>query len=413
MTDYDLLIVGGGLVGASLACALGNNSLRIGVVEAVAVGDPQQPSYDDRSTALAPTSRRIFEALELWDELQGHYTPIQEIHVSERGRFGFARLRAEEEGLPALGYVVSNRQLGEVLPERAAAASNVDYLCPAQVEAAAVTDTEATVDIRCDDGGIRTVSAKLLVVADGARSRTRALLGMEVAVRDYRQVAIVANLTPERSHNGRAFERFTRCGPMALLPAEGGRCGLIWSVPAAKAEQVLAMDDDAFRERVQRLFGYRLGRFLRVGTRLAYPLVHMSAERYTGQRTVVMGNAAHTLHPVAGQGFNLALRDVATLAELVHDAALKGDDPGRAGLLDSYDAMRRQDYRRVASLTDSLLHVFGNALPGVVGARNVGLLGFDLLPLIKPFFVRQASGYAFALPRLARGLTLRSEGEAK
>jgi 2-octaprenyl-6-methoxyphenol hydroxylase len=408
--EYDLLIVGGGLVGASLACALADTPVRVGLLEAVPVAEACQPSYDDRTTALAPTTRRIFEAIGVWSELRGHYVPIREIHVSDRGRFGFARMRAEDEGLPALGYVVSNRQLGEVLPAHAAAAANVDFLCPATVLDVTTDPGAATVRWR-GASGEQTAHARLLVVADGAHSATRERLGIEVDLQTYRQTAVVANLTPERPHNGRAFERFTPAGPLALLPTEGARCGLIWTVPQEQVEEVLALNDADFLARVQTLFGYRLGRLLKVGARLRYPLVNMNARRYTAERAVVIGNAAHTLHPVAGQGFNLALRDVATLAELAHAAVLCGDDPGRAALLGRYEDQRKNDYRQVAGFTHTLVQLFSNALPGLVAGRNLGLIGLDLLPPVKARFVRQATGAASPLPRLARGLPLR-QGEA-
>lgn len=408
--DYDLLIVGGGLVGASLACALADGPVRIGLVEPVPPVADSQPSYDDRTTALAPTTRAVFEATGIWPELRGHTTPIREIHVSDQGRFGFARMHAEEFRMEALGYVVSNRQLGDVLPARAAAAPNCDFLCPARLAEFEIDPTGVVARIEHGEQAL-VKKARLLVVADGARSTTRERLGVGIKLVDYGQVAIVTNLTPERSHQGRAYERFTRGGPMALLPAEAGRCALIWTVPANEADELLALDDDAFLARVQQLFGYRLGRFLKVGKRARYPLVSMNAERYTVPRAVVIGNAAHTLHPVAGQGFNLALRDVATLAELVHDAVERGEDPGRAALLDRYEQLRRGDYRRTAGFTDALIRLFSNALPGLVGARNLGLLGFDLLPLAKPLFVRQAMGKGGRLPRLARGLPLALQEE--
>jgi len=404
--DYDVLIAGGGLVGASLACALGGSPLRVAVIEPVAAdsGD-RQPSYDDRTTALSPSTQRIFAALGLWPELRGEATPIREVHVSERGGFGFVRMTAAEEGLEALGYVVTNRRLGQVLPVRAAAQPNVDMLCPASVATVSLQPQWVEVGIEAD-GQTRTLRGRLLVVADGAQSRTRALIGVEADVRSYRQVAVIANLTPERDHQGRAFERFTAQGPMALLPSSGGRCALIWTVPEERAEAILALPDDAFLAEVQARFGYRLGRLLKVGARASYPLAVTTARRFHVPRAVVIGNAAHSLHPVAGQGFNLSLRDVAALAELLTAAACRGEDPGEQALLARYEELRRSDYRRVAGFTDLLVRLFSNAVPGLVQARNLGLLALDLFPAGKRSFLRYAMGRAGLLPRLARGLPL-------
>jgi 2-octaprenyl-6-methoxyphenol hydroxylase len=403
--DVDVLIAGGGLVGATLALALAGSRLRVVVVEPVPPEAPAQPSYDDRTTALAPSSQRVFAALGLWPELAGEAEPIREIHVSDRGRFGFVRMNAAEEHLEALGYVISNRRLGEVLPPRMAALENVELLCPASVESLAQEGEAVAVQLQVS-GAPRTLRTRLLVAADGARSRTRELAGVEASVSDYEQVAVIANLTPELGHGGRAFERFTQDGPLALLPITGGRCALIWTVPQSQAEAVLALPDEDFLQAVQSRFGHRLGRLLKAGERSAYPLAMVNARRFVAERTVIIGNAAHSLHPVAGQGLNLAIRDVAVLAELLHAAVRSGGDPGSAALLEEYLRQRRGDYRRVAGFTDLLVRLFSNALPGLVQARNLGLLALDLFPAGKRSFLRQTMGRAGPLPRLARGLPL-------
>lgn len=407
--DVDVLIAGGGLVGATLALALAESRLRVAVVEPVSPEAPAQPSYDDRTTALAPSSQRVFAALGLWPELAGEAEPIREIHVSDRGRFGFMRMSAAEEHLQALGYVISNRRLGEVLPPRMAELDNVELLCPAAVDSLAQEEDAVAVQLKVG-GEQRSLRTRLLVAADGARSRTRELAGVHASVSDYEQVAIIANLTPELGHGGRAFERFTADGPLALLPITGARCALIWMVPKVQSEAVLALTDEEFLQAVQVRFGYRLGRLLKVGQRSAYPLAMVNARRFTAMRTVIIGNAAHSLHPVAGQGLNLAIRDVAVLAELLHEAGRSGGDPGSSTLLDEYLRQRRSDYRRVAGFTDLLVRLFSNALPGLVEARNLGLLALDLFPAGKRSFLRQAMGRAGTLPRLTRGLSLRANG---
>lgn len=402
---YDIVIAGGGLVGASLACALGNSGLRIAVVEGVALDTGRQPSYDDRTTALAPSTVRIFQALGLWERLRDGATPIREVHVSERGGFGFTHMSAAEEGLDALGYVISNRRMGEVLPKRVAELDQVDLLCPATVQDVITAHDHAAVTVKTE-AGERRLETKLLVVADGTRSKLREILGIGVDRRDYGQVGVIANITPEREHRGRAFERFTSDGPMALLPTDGGRCALIWSVPTDEAPRLRALSDQQFLAEVQQHFGHRLGRLLQVGSRATYPLASVTARAVTAERAVIVGNAAHTLHPVAGQGFNLALRDVAALAELLHEAALEGADPGRTALLQRYAEDRQADYRRVGGFTDFLVRIFSNRLPGLGLVRNLGLVGLDLWPSGKRRFMRYAMGREGRLPRLARGLPL-------
>ncbi len=406
MSDYDLIIAGGGLVGASLAAALRGTGSRVAVVEAVPPGAPGQPSFDERQTALAPSSRRLFEALDLWPALAAEASVIRSIHVSERGGFGFTRMNADAEGLDALGHVVPNRVLGAVLQPALANAPGVDWLAPARVESVDVP-ADGRVCVRVSaDGEERMLTGRLLAVADGADSPIRQALGIGLRQRDYGQSAVVANVRPERRSAGRAFERFTRSGPLALLPAGSGRMALVWTMPHAEASDIAALDEERFLRVLQRRFGWRLGRLQAVGERSVYPLRAINAERMTAGRAVVLGNAAHTLHPVAGQGFNLALRDVAELAERVAAAVTADGDCGDAELLAGYAAARQNDYRRTFAFTDLLVHAFSNRLPGLTLGRNAALLGLDLFPGARRYLMHQAMGRAGRQPRLARGLPL-------
>ncbi len=403
--DYDVLIVGGGMVGASLACALGNRALRIAVVEPVPFSAPGQPSYDDRSVALAWGTRRVFEAIGAWDDLAAHATPIREIHVSDRGHFGAARMKAASVGYDALGYVVENRDLGRVFAARLPALANVDLICPARLQA--IETGPDTLRARLDaNGETREITTCLLVGADGGQSVTRRLAGIGAETDDYGQSAVIANVSTERPHRNRAWERFTHHGPLALLPMSGDRCSLVWTVPRAQADPTLALPDEEFLAALQACFGDRLGRFTRAGARVAYPLVRVSARRHVAARLALIGNAAHTLHPVAGQGFNLGLRDVAALAEVVADAAAAGEDIGAPAVLERYQRWRAADQSRVLALTDGLVRVFSNDFPPLVVARSLGMVALDLLPPLKRLMMRQTMGLAGRLPRLARGLPL-------
>lgn len=403
--DYDVIVVGGGLVGASLACALATAGTRVAVIEPFAPELDAQPSFDERQIALAPATRRIFEALGLWPAIAMEAAPIREIHVSERGGFGITRMSAAEEGLDALGHILPSRRLGRVLFERLRSLPEITLYCPA--EARDVTTDAASATVQIDgEPGARDLSAHVLAVCDGARSRIRECLGIGLRERSYRQVAVIANVTPERNPEGRAYERFLAGGPLGVLPAAGGYCAVIWTVPADAAEALLNLDEEEFLAQLQEAFGYRLGRFLAAGKRSAYPLSALSAKRCVAQRALVIGNAAHALHPVAGQGFNLAMRDVAVVAELVADTLVAGGDPGEARLLERYQRLRRRDYQRTLAFTDGIVRIFSNRLPGLRLARNFGLLLLDLFPGSRQVLMRQAMGRSGWLPRLARGLPL-------
>ncbi|MCU0936400.1 MAG: 2-octaprenyl-6-methoxyphenyl hydroxylase [Gammaproteobacteria bacterium] len=429
--DFDVLIAGSGMVGASLACALAGGPLRVGVVEPVEPSAPAQPSYDDRVVALSLGSRRILEGIGVWATLRDSATPIRVVHVSDRGHFGATRLRADRAGVEALGYVVEARALGHALLTRLGDVQGVARVCPARV--ASLVPGDGAVELAlasppgrpassggtgpagrgAGDGPVpggrgvpRTLAARVVVAADGGQSAVREAAGIAVDEREYRQSAVIANLTPQRPHEGVAYERFTPAGPMAVLPMSEGRCALVWTVPSEAEREVLALDDDAFLAEVHTRFGDRLGRLLRVGVRSAYPLTLRRARDHAAGRVVVIGNAAHTLHPVAGQGFNLGLRDAAVLAQVLADAVRAGEDPGASAVIDRYAAWRTADQVEVSTFTDAMVRVFSNDSTLLALARNAGLLALDLLPGLKAGFTRHAMGLAGRQPRLARGLPL-------
>lgn len=404
---YDIVIAGGGMVGTTLAIALAPLGLRIAVVEAVARSAATQPSFDDRSTALSRSSQRMFDAMGLWEDVRAASTPIRSIHVSERARFGFSHIDAAEQGVEALGYVVINRVLGGVLQAELERHEHVDLLCPARiVEAAAAPDrVQAKLTETDGDAGL---SARLLVAADGARSAVRDMLGIGATHTDYGQHAIIGNVESERPHANRAFERFTADGAIAMLPIGGGRSAFVWIVESARLDVLMEADDAAFLDALTDAFGQRLGLLSKVGRRVSYPLSLSKANGLIARRGVVVGNAAHGLHPIAAQGFNLGLRDVAALSECIADAmTTESADPGLASALERYAAWRRDDQRKLVRFTDGLVQLFTDNRAYVRAARNAGMLGFDLLPGVRRLFARHTMGLAGKLPKLSRGVPLK------
>ncbi len=389
--DYDILITGGGMVGASLARALAGSGLSVAVVEAVSRDAPGQPSYDDRVIALAWGSRLILESMGRWSAIEREAEPIRRIHISDRGHFGFARLDHRDQGVRALGYVVPARAIGRGLLQGIDDQERLDWICPARIADFRVGPERvlATLEV---GGERRQIGARLLVAADGGDSPVRHRLDLPLQEWSYGHTAVIANLTPGVPHGGVAYERFTDSGPLAMLPMTEGRCSLVWTQRDEAVQEVLALDDAAFLQRLQGCFGFRLGRLARVGRRAAYPLRLMRVKEMVRPRLVLIGNAAHTLHPVSGQGFNLGLRDVAELAQVLVQASREHLDPGAAAVLERYAARRTGDQRRVALVTDFLARVFINPLPPVRIARNLGLLAMDLMPPVKRRLTRRFMG---------------------
>lgn len=388
MSRFNLAIVGGGLVGASLALALQagarERGWKIVLIEPFAPGDAYQPSYDARSSALSFGARRIYERLGLWQEIARRAEPILQIQVSDRGRFGATRLSALEEGVPALGYVVENAWLGQCLwqgldPEV------ISWRVPAEVR-----------KMRPVAGGYRLslsdeteLECDLAVLADGGRSSLREQLGISVRQRPYGQSALIANISPAEAHCGQAFERFTDQGPMALLPLPDNRCALVWTRTGDDTQRLAALDERSFLRELQDVFGYRLGRLCQVGARHVYPLTLTEADEQVRSHLVVLGNAAHSLHPIAGQGFNLSLRDADALARTLLESE---QGPGDLATLQRYRDRQQLDQQLTVGFSDKVTRLFGSNRSAVTAGRNLGLLGLDLLPPAKRWFARQAMG---------------------
>jgi 2-octaprenyl-6-methoxyphenol hydroxylase len=410
---YDVVIVGGGMVGISLAIALARMTPapRVALIEAQDYNKQLPAGFDARTIALSYSSRQIFDALGLWPSLveQG-ITPIRTIHISDRGHAGLTHLQADEQGVEALGYVVENRILGQQLLQALQEQSRVDVIAPAELQAMSLGSAYA--ELRgIQDGKPLDVRARLVVAADGTQSFVRQYVGVEQHHWDYKQAAVIANVACDQPHRNIAYERFTSRGPMALLPLNGidetpNRYGLVWTVAADQVDTVMAMNDEQVAQRLREYFGSRVGDFIRIGQRHSYPLGHTQIREHVRHRLAFIGNAAHTLHPVAGQGFNLGLRDVAALAQVIREAMQSQQDPGDLARLQAYAQWRRRDLIQTSLFTDSLVRVFSTDFLPLVVARNVGLFALECFAPLRKRLTRHAMGYVGRASRLARGLGL-------
>lgn len=417
----DVAIAGGGMVGASLALALAGSHRKLVLIEAVAPEKGSQPSFDERTTALSNGARRIYETLGVWDAIAARAAPIRQIHISDAGHFGFARLDAAAQQLSAFGYTVSNRHLGSVLWQALRASSAVALWSPARVrtvelaqDAATVTVQQGAPELDGTEGAHGTqgthappelpplmLQARLVVAADGAHSLVKQAAGIASSTTDYAQVALVANLRTDCVAQGIAYERFTDIGPLALLPRYDGGYALIWTLAPAAAAALQTCSEEEFCRKLQQRFGWRAGRILQVGTRASYPLSLVRAQSSIGQRAALIGNAAQALHPIAAQGFNLGLRDAAVLAELIATAS----DPGAEAVLAEFALRRASDRSGMIAFTDRLVKLFSDQRGAVAAVRSLGLLLFDLNAPAKRSLSRLSWGFG-ALPRLSRGLPL-------
>ncbi|CQJ32648.1 2-octaprenyl-6-methoxyphenyl hydroxylase [Yersinia enterocolitica] len=384
-----VIIVGGGMAGATLALAISSlthGKMPVALVEAQRPDSRQHPGFDARAIALAHGTCQQLDSIGLWSALADCATAIEHVHVSDSGHSGFVNLRAPDYRVPALGQVIELCDAGKRLFALLQKAPGVTLHCPAKMVDVVRTAEFATVTL--DNG--QQLHAKLLVAADGSHSALAQACNIQWQQQDYQQIAVIANVTTSELPNGRAFERFTHHGPLALLPMSQGRSSLVWCHAKEDRAQVDSWDDARFLAELQRAFGWRLGKMLHAGKRHSYPLQLLTATRHVSHRLALVGNAAQTLHPIAGQGFNLGLRDVMSLAETI---ARAGDDPGDYKVLSQYQLRREPDQQATIGITDGLIRLFANRYGPLVVGRNLALMSMEQIPAIRDTFARRTLGW--------------------
>ena len=396
--DYDILIVGGGLAGNCLALALKDSGLRLAIIEANTREQLQNSPAGDRALALSAGTIKLLQALNIWDGITSKAAAIKNIHISDRGHFGKARLSAKKQGVEALGYVISARDIeGHVakLVEQA----GIKQICPARVVGLMSGLDAVNVSLKQDDESIN-LTAKLLVGADGGQSSVRKLLDISQQVTEYGQTALVTTIKSSVPHNNVAFERFTKSGPLAMLPINDKECSVVWTRTHEEADDLMKGSESDFLASLQDCFGYQLGALTLTAPRRAFPLSLIRADNMVVGRTVIIGNAVHQLHPVAGQGFNLGIRDVVQLAEMLLEQHQQNADLGEKVLLNKYAESRQKDHDNTIGFTDNVVKIFSSDWLPMAAARSISLAVMDHIPTAKSVLAKHAMGLAGRLPRV-------------
>ena len=390
--EYDLLIVGSGLAGNCLALALKDAGFRIAIIEANTRAQLHASPAGDRALALAAGTVMMLDTLGVWQGIKHAATPIQHIHISDRGHFGKTRLSAQKEHIDALGYVIAARDI-ETYVANLVINAGIDIIAPARVAGLISGDQEICVNIKQNDQS-QNLSAKLLVGADGGLSSVRQLLNINQLITDYGQTALITSVKSTIPNNNTAYERFTSSGPLALLPISKNECAVIWTRSHEDADTLMLGREADFLVELQQCFGFKLGELTLIAPRRAFPLSLIRAEQMVAGRAVIIGNAVHQLHPVAGQGFNLGIRDVIQLAEMLIKQHEQNKDIGEADFLNAYAVSRKKDHDWTIGFTDTLIKIFANEWLALAAARNIGLTLLDHIPAAKKLLTQHAMGFA-------------------
>ncbi len=396
--DYDILIVGGGLAGNCLALALKDAGLRMAIIEANTREQLQNSPAGDRALALSAGTVKMLQALNIWKGIENKATAIKDIHISDRGHFGKARLSAKKQGVEALGYVISARDI-EIHVAKMVETSGIEQITPARVAGLMSGLESVNVNVKQEKKSLN-FTAKLLVGADGGQSSVRRLLDIPQQVTEYGQTALVTTVKSSLPHKNVAFERFTESGPLAILPVSNEECSVVWTRSTEDAEDLMWISEEEFILQLQECFGYPLGLLSLSAPRRAFPLSLIRAENMVLGRAVIIGNAVHQLHPVAGQGFNLGMRDVVQLAEMIIKQQKNNTDIGGPIFLETYAKTRQKDHNQTIGFTDNLVKIFSSDCLPLAAARSVSLAVMDHISIAKSILAKHAMGLSGRLPRV-------------
>ncbi len=395
---YDILIAGGGLAGNCLGLALKESGLNVAIIEAQSRKQLAVSPAGDRALALAAGTVNMLQALGIWQGIAHAATAIKDIHISDKGHFGKARLSARQLGVEALGYVIYARDI-ENHVARLVEQTEITQICPARVAGLMSGQDTVNVSLKKDQQSLN-LSAALLVGADGGNSTVRKLLDISQQITEYGQTALVTTVNASIPHKNTAFERFTSSGPLALLPMADNQLSVVWTRQHEDAESLMAGGEAGFLMQLQDCFGYKLGELTLTAPRRAFPLSLIRAQTMVSGRVVIIGNAAHQLHPVAGQGFNLGLRDVVQLAEMILTQHEQQRDLGSSDLLQQYVQIRQQDHDKTIAFTNNAVKIFSNDWLALAAARNTGLTLLDHVPFLKGQLAHHAMGLVERMPRV-------------
>lgn len=403
-SSFDVVIAGGGLSGCLMALSIADLShqdgtpISIAIIEANPILQDASKTFDDRVLALSHGTAAYLEQVSAWQTLKDDAEAIKSIHISDRGHYGKARIDAEKHNVSALGYVVEMALIGKSLLKALKDKTNITWFAPNTI--AEIHWHQSLVEISLDSG--KTLNSQLLLACDGGMSVCRQKANIEIDKRDYQQSALIANVSMKLPHQNIAYERFTETGPIAMLPlsemstghkGNSHRCSLVWTLTPELAAAAKSLDDQAFKLALEDAFGSWLGEVEQVGKRDVYPLVLVKAQEQVFHRMALIGNASHTIHPIAGQGFNLGVRDVAFMSEQISLAIKNNTDLGDFAMLNQYAQQRQKDHKQVISLTDSLVTLFSNELPPLIAGRNIGLKVLNYVPALKSALVNKTMGY--------------------
>jgi 2-octaprenyl-6-methoxyphenol hydroxylase len=399
--EFDVTIVGGGMVGMAAALALSRLNLNICLLENTVSTTDSHPSYDDRTLVVNRASIQFWKNLGIWQGLSHEITPIDSVHVSNKGHFGTVKFNKDLLGVEALAYIVEAKKLGFALKNKLNSMENIQVICPANVTEFHPQKKLVDIHYHLEDSQHK-LTTKLMLAADGIQSTIRKKLGLTTHIKSYNKTAIICNITPEFKHNNRAFERFTKTGPTAMLPFVENRCGFVWTVENYQAEAILKLSDEEFLQHAQTQFGYRLGKFKKAGKRNSYPLYLVSVPQQVKTRVILLGNAAHGMSPISAQGLNLAVRDVAMLYDVIENALQNKQDIGTEMVLNAYQKSIQTDQNQTMNYTDDLMGWFKLDEPIVSTMRSLGLMAFDQSNTAKKILFTRASGYRGRSPQLLR-----------